>query len=58
MGQEWEIIAADESLTAVEKLRRTLGMFGAQFDAMVDFFGVGLGPGFDNHTKKIHHGIE
>jgi len=40
MGQEWETIAADVSLTAVEKLRRTLGMFGAQFDAMVDFFGV------------------
>lgn len=40
MGQEWETIAADQSLTAVEKLRRTLGLFGDQFDAMVDFFGL------------------
>ncbi|MGD2077242.1 MAG: TetR/AcrR family transcriptional regulator [Chloroflexota bacterium] len=40
MGQEWETIAADQSLTAVEKLRQTMGLFGAQFDAMVDFFGL------------------
>ncbi|MFN2224544.1 MAG: TetR/AcrR family transcriptional regulator [Chloroflexota bacterium] len=40
MGQEWETIADDPSLTAVEKLRRTMGLFGAQFDAMVDFFGL------------------
>jgi len=40
MGQEWETIAADQSLTAVEKLRRTLRLFGAQFDAMVDVFGL------------------
>jgi AcrR family transcriptional regulator len=40
MGQEWEIIAANQSLTAMEKLRRTLRLFGAQFDGMVDFFGL------------------
>ncbi len=40
MGQEWETIAADQSLTAAEKLRRTLGLFGDQFDDMVDFFGL------------------
>lgn len=40
MGQEWEMIAADQKLTAVEKMRRTLALFGAQFDAMVDFFGL------------------
>ena len=59
MGQEWEIIAADESLTAVEKLRRTLGMFGAQFDAMVDFFGVVIEAWaqthFDDDVQQLTH---
>jgi AcrR family transcriptional regulator len=59
MGQEWEMIAADPSLTAAEKLRRTLGMFGAQFDAMVDFFGVVIEAWaqthFDDDVQQLTH---
>ena len=40
IGQEWETIIADESTSATEKLKASLGVLRAQFAEMVDFFGV------------------
>ena len=39
-GQEWEAIVADRSITAKEKLAKSLAMFRVQFEEMVSFFGI------------------
>jgi AcrR family transcriptional regulator len=40
MGREWEAIASDKTTNAVQKLVKSLAMFRAQYQEMVDFFGL------------------
>jgi AcrR family transcriptional regulator len=40
MGQEWEAIVDDSSLNATQKMKMMLAYFRAQFDEMVEFFGL------------------
>ena len=40
IGQEWEIIVADKTMSATEKLEASLEIFRAQFEEMVAFIGV------------------
>jgi len=43
MGQEWEAIVDDPAMTATQKLKQMLAYFRAQFDEMVEFFGLVIG---------------
>jgi len=40
IGQEWEGISADQTLSNTEKLKAILELFRAQFGEMVAFFGI------------------
>ena len=61
MGQEWEAIVDDPTLTAAQKLKTMLAYFRAQFDEMVKFFGLVIEAWsqthFDDDVQQLTHDL-
>lgn len=52
MAQGWEIIVADESFSATEKLQASLTYFRGQAESMFDFFGITLEAWAQTHLDE------
>jgi len=61
MGQEWEAIVEDPAMTATQKLKKMLAYFRAQFDEMVEFFGLVIEAWaqthFDDDVQRLTHDL-
>jgi AcrR family transcriptional regulator len=61
MGQEWEAIVADQAMTATQKMKTMLAYFRAQFDEMVEFFGLVIEAWaqthFDDDVQQLTHDL-
>jgi AcrR family transcriptional regulator len=61
MGQEWEAIVDDPTMTAAQKMRMMLAYFRAQFDEMVEFFGLVIEAWaqthFDDDVQQLTHDL-